>query len=173
MSDLFRKTTLQLMMEACKSEGCKSEGCKSEADVDGDFDELEDEVESCKEYAEDIEYGADYVPVLALESDGIPIYAVELDNLNKYMESAEIDDIREALENVAECNDLSMGDIYLMIEDADTISEAIQEAKCSKKLSSKKIKSSAGLEFFQDLKNKKVKVIKKKSKSKRRKKKRC
>lgn len=169
MSDLFRKTTLQLMMESCKSEGC---GQKTEAEVDGDFDELEDEVESCKEYSEDIEYGADYVPVLALESDGIPIYAVELDNLNKYMESAEIDDIREALENVAECNNLSMGDMYLMIEDGDTISEAIQEAKCSKKISSKKIKSSAGLEFFKDLKNKKVKVIKKKSKSKKRKKKR-
>lgn len=167
MSELFRKTALQLMMESCKSE-CGA--TKTEIEVDEDFDELEDEVESCKEYAGDIEYAADYVPVLALESDGIPMYAVELDTLNKYMESAEIDDIREALENVAECNNLSMGDMYLMIEDGDTISEAIQEAKSSKKISSKKIKSSAGLEFFKDLKNKKVKVIKKKSKSKKRKK---
>lgn len=168
MSDLFRKSALQIMMEACKSEGCSQ---KTEAEVDGDFDELEDEVESCKEYSKDIYYGADYVPVLALESDGIPIYAVELDNLSKYMESAEIDDMREALENVAECNNLSMGDVYLMIEDGDTISEAIQEAKSSKRISSKKIKSSAGLDFFKDTKNKKIKVLKKKKKKNKKKRK--
>ena len=54
---------------------------------------------------------------------------------------------------------------------ATTKEEAIQEAKSSKRISSKKIKSSAGLDFFKDTKNKNIKVLKKKKKKNKKKRK--
>lgn len=69
-------------------------------------------------------YSRDMVPVFTNESN----YFVELDNVVKYMNSAEITDVKEAMENIAEANNLHLEQLSLVIESKDYMEAVLEEA---------------------------------------------
>ena len=73
---------------------------------------------------EAVAYNSHMVPVFQNESS----YFVEMDNVFKYMKSFEITDIKEAMENIAEANDISIGDMSLVIESRDYMDSVIENA---------------------------------------------
>lgn len=71
-----------------------------------------------------VAYNCNMVPVFQHESG----YAVEMDTVVKYMNSFEITDIKEAMENIAEANDIELDDMSLVIESEEYMDSVIQEA---------------------------------------------
>ena len=64
------------------------------------------------------------VPVFTHES----AYYVEMDNLMKYMQSRNITDVKEAMENVAEANRLELDQLSLVIESKEYMNSVLEEA---------------------------------------------
>lgn len=73
---------------------------------------------------EAVAYNCNMVPVFQNES----AYFVEMDNVFKYMRSFEITDIKEAMENIAEANDISIRDMSLVIESEEYMNSVIESA---------------------------------------------
>lgn len=69
-------------------------------------------------------YNSNMVPVFQNESG----YFVEMDNVLKYMKSFEITDITEAIENIANVNDIDIEEMSLVIESKDYMNSAIKSA---------------------------------------------
>lgn len=112
-------------------------------------------------------YNPQVVPVF--ESNGE--YYVELEQVAKVADYNEVD-ICEAIEMIAEANDLSVDNMAVVIESDDTIGMIIAEAKAAKgsKLEKSKMKGiEKTKEAIDDLKDK-VKVVKKPCKDKDKKK---
>ena len=80
-----------------------------------------------------VAYNKNMVPVFHNESG----YFVEMDNVVKYMNSFEITDIKEAMENIAEANEIRMENLSLVVESRDymdaVIESAIQQSKAGDK----------------------------------------
>lgn len=71
-----------------------------------------------------IDYNVDMVPVFQNESS----YFVEMDNVVKYMNTARINDIKEAMENIAEANELKLENVSLVIESKGYMQSVIESA---------------------------------------------
>lgn len=71
-----------------------------------------------------VAYNCNMVPVFKNES----AYFVEMDNVFKYMKSFEINDIKEAVENIAECNDINIKDLSLVIETKEYMNSVLENA---------------------------------------------
>lgn len=71
-----------------------------------------------------VAYKAEMIPVFKNESS----YFVELDNLTKYMGAWDIKDVKEALENVAEANDIPVSQLSLVIESKEYMQTLIESA---------------------------------------------
>lgn len=80
-------------------------------------------------------YKCDMVPVFQHESS----YYVELDNVVKYMNSREITDVKEAVENIAEANDLELEQVSLVIESRQYMESVMKEAIELSKLGDKSL----------------------------------
>ena len=80
-----------------------------------------------------VAYNSSMVPVFQNESG----YFVEMDNLVKYMNSFEITDIAEAMENVAEANEIRVENISLVIESKDYMDSVIESAIAQSKAGDK------------------------------------
>ena len=80
-----------------------------------------------------VAYNCNMVPVFQHESG----YFVEMDNVVKYMNSFEITDIKEAMENIAECNEIIIGDLSLVIESKDYMDSVIESAIAQSKAGDK------------------------------------
>lgn len=80
-----------------------------------------------------VSYNCSMVPVFKNESS----YFVEMDNIFKYMKSFEITDIKEAMENIAETNDINIENMSLVIESEDYMSSVIESAIAQSKAGDK------------------------------------
>ena len=80
-------------------------------------------------------YKCDMVPVFTNESG----YFVEMDNVVKYMNSCEITDVKEAMENIAEANELEASQLSLVIETREYMESVIEEANELSKLGDKSL----------------------------------
>lgn len=78
-------------------------------------------------------YNRNMVPVFKNESS----YFIEMDNVFKYMKSFEITDIKEAMENIAEVNNINIEDMSLVIESEDYMSSVIESAIAQSKAGDK------------------------------------
>lgn len=80
-----------------------------------------------------VAYNKNMVPVFQNESG----YFVEMDNIVKYMNSFEITDIKEAMENIADTNEIRLENMSLVIESREymesVIKSAIQQSKAGDK----------------------------------------
>lgn len=71
-----------------------------------------------------ITYEACMVPVFKNTEE----YYIEMDNVVKYMNSVGITDIKEAITNIAEANELTLEDVYLVIESRAYMDSVLEEA---------------------------------------------
>lgn len=77
-----------------------------------------------------VAYKEHMVPVFKNEDS----YLVEMDNVVKYMNSCEVTDIKEAMENIAEANELQLEDVALVIESREYMDSVIENAVEQSKL---------------------------------------
>lgn len=162
MPDIY-KDPYKILCESSKCE-CDEEDLEDLA-LDDAEEELTGEMDPVDAVDDDIVYGEAMIPVIRIGDD----YVVESDMLAKYIDSHPDVEISEALNRIAthESNMLTAGSIGILIESDDYTDHLIQEAKAAKRTNSskkkiKKIKDTAS--FLKDIKNKGIKVFKKKSK---------
>lgn len=154
---MITKTPIDLIKEAAKSEEFKDkqkdiakepkeiEGEELECSVNEDVTEtisaeLKANYSDCiKDMPiipkELIAYKAEMVPVFKNESN----YFVEMDNVAKYMSAWDLKDVKEAMEKIAESNDLPLSQLSLVIESKDYMESVIKEADEIGKLGDKKL----------------------------------
>lgn len=152
-----------LMFQAANAESFVHE----DADLNLDVSNIQRVLENLDELDNDINYTAEMVNVIGdVQDSGEMIFMVEMENLQKYMESAEIEDVSEALWNIAECNNINVTNMCVVIESEDTIMHALNEAKKARKVvpgKMKQIKNTA--DILDMMVTKGIKVAKRKSKS--------
>ena len=71
-----------------------------------------------------VAYNCNMVPVFQNESG----YFIEMDNVVKYMNSFEITDVKEAMENIADANEIRLENMSLVIESKDYMNSIIESA---------------------------------------------
>lgn len=162
------KNALTIISEAAGSDEYNTDDVSFELDDEfendieadyTDFDELEDD--------ENIEYTAEMVNIIKTKRGRL---VMEFDMLAKYMNSANITDIEEAMQNVCEANGADYDNTYLVLESQEDMMSIVQEAKSklNKKAKVKiftKLRDSSN--FLKTVKNKGIKVVKKKSNKKK------
>lgn len=120
------KNLTDVIKEAAKSEEFQN--------IEEDVSELIDD-ELKTNYAECIKdmpiiskelvaYKAEMVPVFKNESS----YFIEMDNIVKYMTAWNIKDIKEAMTNIAEANEISTSELSLVIESKEYMSSILEHA---------------------------------------------
>lgn len=161
MTMLLRKDITQLLIEASQSEEFYTENTST----NNTLQTLMEEVNYLEESQEDIKYDEEMIPVIMQETTFGSRYVVEYDMLYKLMESYNIDAM-EALERLCEHNEIEIGDTYVMIESADYILESLKQFKKDTSMKVKKdIQNTT--KTLQDLKDKGIKLISKKSNDKK------
>lgn len=156
-----------LLMEAAQCELATSDNV-FEDEIETSFEDIWADLPELKD---DIPYNEDAVLVLRTESaDEVFTYA-EYDNLAKYMEFSNITDVVEALDMLKEHYGLE--DLGIAVDSYDEACDVMKEAKvlgkAGEKLGLAKVSSSINL--IKDLKNKGIKIFKKKGEKKGKKKK--
>ena len=156
-----------IIVEAARAESFEVD----DINLNMEIAEVERVIESIEELDTDINYTVEMVNVIGdTDSEGKPVYMVELENVQKYMESCDIEDYAIAIENIAEANELESSSMCIVIESEDTIMLALNEAKKAKKVTPgkmKRIKNTA--DILKLIQTKGIKVAKRKSKSSRKK----
>lgn len=161
-----------ILEEACKVEELEYDDMEDEFD---DHDEYSDDDDCCDDYddiddcdydEEDLDYTAEMVVVHAKPDK----YIVEYQDLARYATANNLN-IEDALLDVCEANEISIGNTVLLIESKQTFMDALNEAKkdcrnCRDKATKKKkLKainiSKSSVRYFKNLKNKGIKVAKK------------
>ena len=80
-----------------------------------------------------VAYNCNMIPVFQTEAG----YFVEMDNVVKYMNSFEIKEIKEAMENIAEVNEIRLENMSLVIESKDYMDSIIESAIAQSKAGDK------------------------------------
>lgn len=165
MLDIY-KEPYAILCESAKCE-CDEEDLE-DLELDDAEDELTGEMDPVDVVDDDIIYSEEMIPVIRIGEN----YVVEFDMLAKYIDSHPNVEISEALDLIAthESNMLTPGSIGILVESDDYADQLIQEAKAAKRTASskkkiKKVKDTAS--FLKNIKNKGIKVFKKKSKKKK------
>ena len=134
--------------------------------VESAADEFARECDSLSTLGADVVFYTEEVVPIFDAGNGVAV--VEMDNLVKFMESSNIEDVGEAIDRLAEHYDIDPRNLGIVVEDADTIDDAISEAKVNAKHGDKKklgVVAKAG-DLIKDLKDKGVKIFKKGKKRK-------
>ncbi len=157
---ILTKTPLDILQEAASSENFTITDMMRDALKD----EFSDTYADITTVEEAINYAPQMIPVF--EASDKSAYYVEMDNVVKYMRSANVKDINDALYDIAEANDLSADSMTILIESSDWAFAVLEEAEKADKAGDKskmeKIKKSTQL--LKKLKEKNIKVAKKKGK---------
>ena len=129
---MITKTITDVIKEAAKTEEFNTN--------DFDSDELRNSFNECISNIPVIgkgivAYRSEMVPVFKNESS----YFVEMDNVVKYMNSWDIRDVKEAMENIAEANEIPVSELSLVIETKEYMESVIESASELSKLGSKEL----------------------------------
>lgn len=154
MASIF-ESPFELLTEACKGEICELDNPLE----DSIASELKSVFDNIETVPVELQYTEEMVNVI--EDNGR--YFVEMDSLAKYMLSQNVTDIREAMDNVTQINNINMDDTYLLVENETYFSSLLEGCAKDKK---KQKKLSNVTKLLKNIKNKGVKVVKKKKKSK-------
>lgn len=164
MGILLSKDVTQLLIEASQTEDFFTENTS----FDSTLQTLEEEVNYLEEATGDIKYTEDMIPVIMQESTYGPMYLVEYDMLTKLMESTGLE-ADAALEKICEHNEITSGDTYVLIESAGYILEELKQFKKDASIKAKQDIQNA-TKTLQDLKDKGIKLVTKKSNKKKKRK---
>lgn len=164
MGVLFKGVT-QILSEACQSDTVYLNEMNNELQ-----DELMSEIDELDELNCDLHYTVEMVNVLEQETKYGRRYLVEYENLVKLMENSQLG-IKESLDLVCEHNMIGIQDTYVVIESQDVLEESISEttdsiSETSNPLSkaNRRNKLAKCNKAIKDMKNKGIKILKKKSK---------
>ena len=164
-NEILMKNKLDIMIESASIEDL---GYNNEM---GDLD-LQYALEGVMTISSDMEYPLPSIPILVQESQyGGQIYLVEYDMVAKVMESYDMENEREALEELARANDISYDDLYLVIESKEYFEDIVNEAKAKGGSNLKGKKVNNVIKSIEDLKKQGIKVAKKAKPKKKSKKK--
>ena len=164
--DILMKNKLDIMVEASSSLDTST----YDNVLNTTSEDLDVELEMVATLNEEINYSYESIPIILQESVyGVKRYLVEYDMLNKLLETYDVTE-REALDNLAEANNIDYDDLYLVIESAEYYKEAIDEAKSMGGNSLKGRKTNNLIKSIGDLKAQGIKVFKKKTNKKKNKK---
>lgn len=135
---MFTKSTIDIIKEAALAEEFQTSDIESD-ELRGNFNECVGNIPVIAR--ETVAYNARMVPVFQLES----AYFVEMDTLAKYMNSFEITDVAEAMENIAEANEIDVDDMALVIESEEYMNSIIESAITQSKNGDKSLLESCEL----------------------------
>lgn len=157
MPSLFKNTT-ELLQEACECDDCNIEDIYDEDEEE----ELDNEYDDIDDLEDDIIYTEEMVNIIQVSENSYlgNINVIEYDNLNKLMESKSID-AKEAVDKICEYYNIDIANTYVLIESMESTKESLQEACNKGKGAKKKVAKS-----IKELKEKGVKLLKKKDKKK-------
>lgn len=163
MSQEF-KNLLSIIAEACQSDDINTDNVDEDLEDDCG-EEILDDYEDYEELDEDFKYTAEMVVIVAQPQGQSVRYLMECDSLLKFMKSSGVTDIKEAMEQVCDKNNIAFDKTCLLTESKQDMVQFIEEAKTKKRPKVKvnlnaKLRTTAN--FFQDVKNKGIKVVKKK-----------
>jgi len=142
---------LELMAEAAKAETFEVDNVLTNA-ISGELKSAFAGIECCPI---EINYTQEMVNVVE-DND---VYYVEMSDVSKYMVSQQVKTVKEALSNIAECNDIDASKMTVVVESEDYFFAFLEAAKKDKK-KEKELKGVAKL--LGKLKKEKIKVVKKK-----------
>lgn len=156
-NDILMKNKLDIMIESANIE----ESSILSSNV-GDVD-LEFALEAVMTISSDMEYPIHSIPILVQESEyGGQIYLVEYDMLAKILESYDdFENEREAMEALAEANEIDYNDLYLVIESQEYFEDIVNEAKAKGGSNLKAKKVNNVVKSIEDLKKQGIKIAKK------------
>lgn len=162
------KNPLSIISEACETDDFNTEDLDEEMEDEYEG-EILDDYDDFEELEESITYTEEMVNIIAQPTSSGQRYLMEYDSLAKYMVSSDTTDIEEAMKKVCESNNILFEDTCLLVESKQDMVEYLAEAKTKKRSKvkvnlNKKLKTTAN--FFKTVKNKGIKVVKKKNKSK-------
>lgn len=118
---MLMKTGLEIIKEAAKSEGFEITSLEN-TELKSQYSDCINDIPVIQKRL--VGYRAEMVPVFKNESS----YFVEMDNVLKYMNTWEISDVKEAVENIADVNDIPSSQISLVIETKEYMDSVIESA---------------------------------------------
>lgn len=118
---MFTKSCMDIIKEASASEDYNVTDIISD-ELRASFMECVGEMPIVAREA--VAYNSKMVPVFQTEDE----YLVEMDNVFKYMKSFEITDIAEAMENIADANEIDVNEMALVIESEEYMGSVIESA---------------------------------------------
>lgn len=163
---MIKKNIFEIISEAAKAETVFADNI-FEDDIMAEFGNVYKEMEEV-----DYVYTVESVPVF---DAGDGNYFIEADSVAKLMEASD-DDISSTLDNIAEHYDIPVTSIGIVFESDDYAEEVLEEAKKHKAKAgdlSKFAPIKATTKVAEELKEKGVKLFKKKGKKSSKKKKKC
>ena len=172
---MFNKNAFEIISEASLTDNFMTNPV-FDSDVDVEFSSLYDSIAEVPEA--EVIYPAESIPVLKCSCknpdrcekdccDEAASYFVELDMLEKFMESNQITDVAEAMQILANENDISLDEFAILIESEDVAREILEEAKKHKKATGNGKKITGVYTTANLLKGMKTKGIKVAKKSKK------
>lgn len=135
---MLTKSTVDIIKEAALAEEFQVSDIESD-ELKSNFNECVNNIPVIAKEA--VAYNSKMVPVFQYES----VYFVEMDTVVKYMNSFEITDIKEAMENIAESNEIEVEDMSLVIESEEYMSSVIESAIVQSKAGDKSLLESCEL----------------------------
>lgn len=177
---IFQNGLVSVIKEASGSDAFYSDNVPfsaspSEDDIETSdiLDDIINGVEDIEELEDDIEYTEESISVMFdAKKDR---YLIEFDNLAKYMTSAKVVSVKEAVDKICAANSIESSKTYVVIESQQEIVDFVNEAKSvfSKGSSlsiagkkSKKLDLDKASQALTAMRNLKVNLLKKKSKKK-------
>ena len=150
---MFFKDPITLLAECAEADiNSNVELSINEAQIVSAYNNIE-------ELEEEVNYAAEFVPVINIKGS----YYTEMQYLAPYMSNNNIRNVAEALNNIAEANNLAPTEVGLIVESQDSVTAKINEA-LGKKNTKFLGKVKKGEDLISKLKNKGFDVKKKKSK---------
>lgn len=152
---MFFKDPITLLAECAEADlNYNLETTIEESKIISAYDKIE-------ELEEEVNYAAEFVPVMKIADN----YYTEMQYLAPYMQNNDIRNVAEALNNIAEANNLAPKEVGLIVESQDCVTDKINEA-LGKKNTKFLGKVKKGEDLVSKLKSNGFKVKKKKSSKK-------
>ena len=135
---MLTKSTVDIIKEAALAEEFQTSNIEAD-EMRTNFNECVNAIPVIAK--ETVAYNSKMVPVFQNDSG----YFVEMDTLAKYMNSFEITDIKEAMENIADSNEIELEEMALVIESEEYMNSVIESAITQSKNGDKSLLESCEL----------------------------
>jgi len=171
--DMFKKSIIDVMVESANAE----EFMINDLFDDETEKEFNDAIDSIGELQESLIFTADMVPVIKHENN----FYIDLGDVYRVMECSSDDceeDEFDAVSTIISANDdegMTLENTFIVVESKEHMMKIVSEAKAAVKSKSGinkktgKAKLTAAADVFKNMKNKGLKLIKKKAKKKKKK----